>query len=132
LPDESARQFASEAALAVWTSDDPEQAAAALGRLPAGEARRELTLTLAGTWAESDAAAVAQWAAQLPREQQAPAWKGLLNVLATEELAVNPDGRPTLAERAALGWLQVDPAAARAWIGTAPLPADLKRKLLGN
>ncbi len=106
--------------------------AAALGTLPAGEARRALTLTLAGSWAEADAAALAEWAAQLPREQQAPAWEGLLNVLATGELAAGPEGQPTLAERAALGWLQADPAAARAWLTNAPLPAQLKQKLLRN
>ena len=68
----------------------------------------------------------------LAKDESQAAWEGLLNLLATGELAAGPEGQPTLAERAALGWLQADPAAARAWLTNAPLPAQLKQKLLRN
>ena len=63
-----------------------------------------------------------------------------LNVTAkqgTQELpvrlsAVSPDGRAGIGETIAAQWLETDPVAARAWLTKAPLPDEVKQRLLSQ
>ncbi|NDB75854.1 MAG: hypothetical protein EB141_09460 [Verrucomicrobia bacterium] len=45
---------------------------------------------------------------------------------------LTPENRGALAENIATQWLQQDPTAARAWIATAPLTDEVKKRLLAN
>ena len=119
-------------------------AAAFIGKLPAGEARQTLLAALASNWAENDPEAAVKWAQQLPVAEQTRTFEELLPKLANGNPAlaatllekVTPERRAGVSELIASQWLQSDPAAARAWLDTAPLSeaakAALKKRLLGN
>ena len=93
---------------------------------------------LASSWGETDPEATLKWARQLPAAEQSLAFNGLVQTMVDENPAgaaallenTTPEIRAAVGERIANQWLQLDPAAARDWIAKAPLPAELKQKLL--
>ena len=129
-----------EAALVVWAGDAPEHAAAFVANLRAGDAKLTMLQTLASSWAESDPDNALKWVSQLPAAEQARAYDGIVPELANVNPAVaaallekvSPDGRAGIGETIAAQWLETDPVAARAWLTKAPLPDEVKQRLLSQ
>ena len=77
---------------------------------------------------------------QLPAAEQARAYDGIVPELANVNPAaaaallekVSPDGRAGIGETIAAQWLETDPVAARAWLTKAPLPDEVKQRLLSQ
>jgi hypothetical protein len=138
LPAGEGRDSAVGAAVSVWAGDAPEAAAAFVSKLPAGDTKLSLLHELAMNWTQSDPDGALKWAQQLPAAEQARAYDGIVPALANDNPAaaiallnkLTPENREGTAEMIAAQWLQVDPAAARAWIATAPLTDEVKQRLL--
>jgi hypothetical protein len=99
------------------------------------------TALLAGKWARADEAAVRAWVETLPERspQQWGALTGLADAVSAKDPAAaielvkeipwNSAIRETLQE-VAQRWLSKDRKAAQAWLQTADIPPESKKKLL--
>jgi hypothetical protein len=136
---EAARPGAAASLVNAWAAQSPEEAAAWLTSLPAGESQNRAAAALATAWAELDVQGAAQWVGSLApgpeRDQGAlalalaladrspqQAWDWALSI-------ADPDQRTRAAAQAAKVMAWRDPATALQWIQTGPLTAQAKAEL---
>jgi hypothetical protein len=113
LPDERAGREAAAPLIAAWAKTDEYAASQWIAALPAGPVKDE---------------AAASLASGLVATSPAEAWSWLMSI----PDAGTGTGRQDLVQRTAAAWLKADPAAAKAGIGAAVLPAEIRQRLLGN
>ncbi len=126
-------------ALPNWARQDPVAAAGWVSTQPYN--LKYLT-PVACVWADRDSDSAFQWVDSMPagpqRDQAFLKIQGMLESDGQRSKAadwiagIDDDGlRNSTYEKLAQEWLQSEPAAARAWIGDAPIPGEMKEKLLG-
>ena len=127
-----------ETALTVWAGTAPEEAAVVVANLPASNTKQALLQNFAARWADDDPDAAMRWTQQLPAAAQPAAYEGLVPQLANnspaaaaallEKLPAN--SREQVAQHILEVWRETDAAAARAWLAKAPLPEEIRQRLL--
>lgn len=139
LPSGSDRDNAMRTTITMWANSSPAAAANFVGRLPEAE-RAGIMGIMVGQWASRDAASAAAWLQRQPAgKPKDEGLKELAQKIAEEdpETAISwansisdTEARTSQTERIARNWLRHDPVAARKWISTSHLPADVRQKLL--
>ncbi len=133
----SAQARATRYVLNAWAQNDPVAAAAWATRYPNNA---EYLEGVAMSWVRKDADTATEWMTSLPsgpaRDQvlALPAERGFQIAPETAVRWIgemsDPQKQESAYKKLAAGWLQSDVKAAREWIGTSPLPDDVKIQLL--
>ncbi len=140
LDDEEQKRECTRSMLTAWAFDDPKAAAEWLATRPSNA---EEWNSLASAWLPQDPGSAAAWVNALPEgmEKQKLLVKfaeylNLQNLGDPEILATwisqitDATARQTAYEKFADRWLGWDYAPAMSWLPTAPLPDEVKQKLL--
>jgi hypothetical protein len=141
LGDPQMRNAALGSVVGSWTSDQPEQAAEWVSQLPAGTLRNQQLTKLTQTWAGFDPVGAADWLIeqQPPQPSLDPAIQGLVTTvmrsnpegaMAWAGAIANPRIRDATLRQVGKNWLRQNPQQATSYILTAPLPPDVKARLL--
>lgn len=141
LPSGDERNQAINRVVNTWARSSPPEAAAFVARLPEeGRERTQGTQGVVQTWASQDIASAAAWLQRQPAGQSKDAGLQVLSgqiamedpetALSWVKTISDPKMQTGQTEGILREWLRNDPASARKWIGTSPLPADLRQRLL--
>lgn len=140
LPVESARDAAFVSIASAWAQQDAPAAARWAGSLPAGPRQQAALLGAISSWVAHDAAAARAYIETLdPASQRAAAESAALLLAQTDPLGTlqwaqtlpDPTARDAAITAAYQRWLVNTPAAARAWLASANLPAVTRNRLAG-
>jgi hypothetical protein len=126
--------------LRAWAGKEPEAAAEWASAQPEND---KLLSSVAWSWAQTNRERALEWATSLPEgPAKDAALTGGVRMIAQSEQPLltlpwitsigSEDKRARAYEELASWWLRSDPAKARAWLETAPIPAPKKADLLKN